>query len=215
MIAIILVFVLYYITFGILTSYLGSKIFKRANMKATGFVTFLYGLLWPFFLKHIIPGIKDIICKDATQAAVKETVEYIEKREELKTLEQQMAIQTTNVLVGNNIDPDNIQIPEDAIPIKQNTEDQSQPIQNKEQDTVHPDALINFVKPNEDKNLEGMGALKSTVTYELNQCPKCGKKDQLVFIDNKKVACKFCNNWAYIEDAVNSSWLNKVKEVKE
>jgi len=180
MIAVILVFVLYYATLGVLTSYLGMKILKRANMKASFFVKFLYGLFWPVFIKHILPGIKDIICKDVVQESIKETAEYIDKIESARDKWYQQILQQQNpgTLVGNSVTPENVKIPEDAIPIQ------------------------------EEKVLE------------INCCPKCGNNDPNEFsissntlntsegLSNQdKIICNKCHDWAYIEDAKNSSWF--------
>ncbi len=45
--------------------------------------------------------------------------------------------------------------------------------------------------------------------YEFGNCPCCLKTD-LVIVD-KKIICKFCNNWSWLEDAYTSSWLKEVK----
>lgn len=40
-------------------------------------------------------------------------------------------------------------------------------------------------------------------------CPCCQSTDLL--ITAKKVICKSCNNWSWLEDAVNSSWIKEIK----
>lgn len=48
--------------------------------------------------------------------------------------------------------------------------------------------------------------------YELGNCPCCQKTD--LVIADKKIICKFCNNWTWLEDARISSWLSWLKELK-
>lgn len=45
-------------------------------------------------------------------------------------------------------------------------------------------------------------------TYTTGSCPCCKKTD--LIISNSKIICRFCNDWAWIEDAYNSSFLKEV-----
>lgn len=46
--------------------------------------------------------------------------------------------------------------------------------------------------------------------YELGSCPRCQKTD--LVITDKKIICKSCNNWSWLEDARNSSWLKELNK---
>ena len=48
------------------------------------------------------------------------------------------------------------------------------------------------------------------IRYELWRCPCCLKTD--LTITENKVICKSCGDWAWIEDACNSSWLKDITE---
>lgn len=58
------------------------------------------------------------------------------------------------------------------------------------------------------------GENKMEKEYELGNCPRCQKTD--LVIADKKVICKSCSNWSWLEDAYNSSWLKELNEhIKE
>ena len=42
------------------------------------------------------------------------------------------------------------------------------------------------------------------------RCTCCGSTDVYFIENNKKIICKQCNNWAWTEEALQSSWINSI-----
>ena len=118
-IALIISVVINYIIIGIIVSILGNAIFAKANMKTSGFIKFVYCLLWPIFIKTVLPGYKDVVTNEIFFNVYKS---ILEKLNASGVIENPYTVETGQ-LVGNEVTPDNVNIPQDAIMINESEED--------------------------------------------------------------------------------------------
>lgn len=47
------------------------------------------------------------------------------------------------------------------------------------------------------------------------RCTCCGSTDVYFVENNKKIACKQCNNWAWTEEALQTNWINYPINISE
>ena len=64
------------------------------------------------------------------------------------------------------------------------------------------------------QELEELEKVRMSIKYGYNvYCPCCQSTDLL--ITAKKVICKSCNNWSWLEDAVYSGWFKEIDSEEE
>ena len=52
---------------------------------------------------------------------------------------------------------------------------------------------------------------KEIKRYKFGCCCCCGRNDLAYTSDHKKIVCKFCNSWTWLEDAYYSCWLEELE----